>query len=85
MCDMKGVAPSDGPTDNYHPTLQFPSVLWSFLASFAVLVHSLCSHQRCFQQQQQAAVFGKKRSDKPTVDHLPSIKRQTDKVSDWLV
>lgn len=28
-CNMKGVAPSDEPTDNYHQTQQFPSAQWS--------------------------------------------------------
>lgn len=32
--DVKEVAQGYESTENYHPTLQFPSALWSFLASF---------------------------------------------------
>ncbi len=31
---MKGVACSDKPIENYHPTLQFPSALWSYIVTF---------------------------------------------------
>ncbi len=57
----------DEPTENYHPTLQFSSALWSVLASFnslfwfsgsqlTVLVQSHHSHQANLHMQ-QAAVF----------------------------
>ena len=35
--NVRGDARSDEPTENYHPTLQFPSALWSFIASFSSL------------------------------------------------
>ncbi len=34
MCNVKGVAWSDKPTENYHPVLQFPFAAQSVLASF---------------------------------------------------
>ncbi len=37
LCNVKGVPGSDEPTENYHPTLQFPSALRSILASFSSL------------------------------------------------
>ncbi len=38
MCNVRGVAYSDEPTENYHPILQFPSTLQSFIASFKLIV-----------------------------------------------
>lgn len=35
--NVNGVMSSDKPTENHHPTLQFPSALQSFLASFSSL------------------------------------------------
>lgn len=37
MCNVKGVAHNVEPTENYHPTLQFPSPLCSISVSFSVL------------------------------------------------
>ncbi len=37
-CNVKEVARSNKPTDNYRPTLQFPSALRSFIASFGSLL-----------------------------------------------
>ncbi len=41
-CRAKRVACSDEQTDNYHPTLQFPSALWKVLASFRLLFWFSC-------------------------------------------
>ncbi len=81
--NVKGVARSDKPTENYCPNLQFPSTLLSILASFrkffgftarkfSVLVQSHRPHQRCLQQQQAAT--SSEKTDKPTLHYLPSSK-----------
>lgn len=55
LCVMLKVALLDKPRENYHPTLQFPSALWSISAPFStlfwfyeVLFQSLCLHQQLF-------------------------------------
>ena len=71
MCNVKGVACSDEPTENYHSNLQFPPALQTVLAFFTAancfsltawktycLVQSHRSHQPCFQQR--TAVLGEK-------------------------
>ncbi len=54
MCNVKGVARNDKPTENYRTSQQFPSSPWSILASFSLLCLgslSLRRHQRCFQPE----------------------------------
>lgn len=78
--DVKEVARGGEPTENYHPTLQFPRehcsayqlIAWLFVAcSFTILVHSKAvTAGGCFQP---------KSSVQPAVHHQPSTKRQTDK------
>ncbi len=38
MCIVNAVTHSDKPAENYDPTLQFPSALWSVLASFCIVL-----------------------------------------------
>ena len=38
MTNLKGVAHSGKPTENYHSTLQLPSVLRSFFGTFQLIV-----------------------------------------------
>ncbi len=84
MCNVKGIAHSDGPAENYHRTLQFPSapcfsdfqlnvlVLQPlFFFFFTVLVQPNHSHKHSFLAQ---AAFRQKSSCKPVVHHLPSTK-----------
>lgn len=85
------VTRSDDPTE-LSPTLPLPSTLGRFLASFSsfnfsslpicCLVQSQSSHVPHLQPQ-QAAVFRKKTSDKPTVYYLSSTKRQTKLADTW--
>lgn len=43
MCDVRGVAGSDEPAENYQPSLQLALALWSFI----VRLSSLFSCQAC--------------------------------------
>ncbi len=38
LCNVKGVARSDEPTEDHHPTLQFPSAMCCSVFQFIVLV-----------------------------------------------
>lgn len=68
VCNVKGGAPSDKPTENYYPTLQFLSALGSVLASFSSLLwfygpqlycFNSVLYQHCFHSQ-HAVVFSEK-------------------------
>lgn len=63
MCNMKGVAHCDTPTENYQQICSFPVMLGEFwlvlvhlfgftACSITVLAVSSCSHPPCLQQQQ---------------------------------
>lgn len=91
MCNVKGGARSDKPTENYYPTLQFLSALGNVLASFSSLLWFYGPQLYCFNSVlpllstlfpfTTCSCFQQKSSDKPTVHYLPSNKQQTDKVS----
>lgn len=89
-CNVQLVACSDKPID--HPPcsssqpyrafflVSFSSLVWFTTCNFTVLVQSHCSHQSCFQQQEDG--FSEKASDNSTAHYLSSTKQQTDKVRD---
>lgn len=60
MCNAKGVASNNEPTENDHPTVVPLIALWTFVASFSLifwfyfLVHFLRFYQCCFQAHQTA-------------------------------
>ncbi len=47
-CNVKGITHNDEPAENYHPTLQIPSALQSFLASFCSSFWFYVPHLYCF-------------------------------------
>ncbi len=90
VCNVKGVAHSDELTENYCSTLQFLSTLRSFSAPFILLfwflrptpllwftLAALIVTFPANSRQLFSAVINQL--------YLLSTKRQTDKVSDWLV
>ncbi len=84
---VKGVTWRDEPTEDYHLTLHSPSTLQSFIASF-VLVSRPATFLFWFSVTAlisvvtpEEAAFQQKISN-PTQCYLPSLKQQTDKVSD---
>ncbi len=90
-CNEKGVSHCDEPTENYHQTLQSPSALQSFMASFSSLFQfSGTTRLYCLGGLSQLSLvlffrhireIKKKNSYKPSVHYLPSIKWHTGKVN----
>lgn len=81
VCTVKGVAPTDKPTDII-TNCSFPQLYKAFQrisahcfgftgCNFIVLVHSHRSHQYCFQEQ-QAAVFIEKDLIEPLYTTCPA-------------
>ncbi len=94
VCDVKEVTHSDAPTKNYHPNLQFPLALQSFLAILWLIVLILLSATLLFWFTLAALIslvsscsrqlFSPKSSDEPAVHYLHSS-IATDQVIDWQV
>lgn len=69
MCNVKGVTCSDQPKEDFFPTLQLPSTIWSILASFSSLFWFYSAQLYCFVSLS-------------LLIYLVSIKWLTGKVSD---
>lgn len=87
QCDnVKEVARSDEPKENYHLNLKRRSALWSFKVSVSSLFSCLATtllflFTLTAFSDTAGNCFQRKISTKPTVHYLPIIQQQTDKVS----
>lgn len=75
-------------TENYQQPRSSTEVLILLKVAHCFAFHLLCGSALALSTTSFPAIAGscfqQTRSHKPTVHYLPGIKRQTDKVSDWL-